>query len=108
MRPTIPPSRPSSSRSPLSPPFRAASSHTGSARPVCTINSLLKPFYQLLSAHRPHRLQTPCRRVHAGAGLVFGTVAASPAAPAAALACNAALGQCSAICATVGLFAPTP
>ncbi|KAJ6579297.1 hypothetical protein B0H10DRAFT_1835963 [Mycena sp. CBHHK59/15] len=56
--------------------------------------------------------QTGCNTLavacYAGAGLVFGTVAASPAAPAAALACNAALGQCSAICATVGLFAPTP
>ncbi|KAJ7878077.1 hypothetical protein B0H13DRAFT_1631389 [Mycena leptocephala] len=56
--------------------------------------------------------QTGCNTVavacYAGAGLVFGTVVASPAAPAAALVCNAALGKCSAICATVGLFAPTP
>ncbi|KAJ6462394.1 hypothetical protein C8R47DRAFT_1225541 [Mycena vitilis] len=45
---------------------------------------------------------------YAGAGLVFGTVVAAPAAPAAALACNAALGTCSGVCATVGLLAPTP
>ncbi|KAK0211537.1 hypothetical protein IW262DRAFT_371639 [Armillaria fumosa] len=38
----------------------------------------------------------------------FGTVVAAPAAPAVILACNAALGTCSATCATVALFAPTP
>ncbi|KAJ7187815.1 hypothetical protein C8R46DRAFT_1052674 [Mycena filopes] len=56
--------------------------------------------------------QTGCNTVavacYAGAGLVFGTVIAAPAAPAAALACNVALGTCSATCATVALFAPTP
>ncbi|KAF8211017.1 hypothetical protein K438DRAFT_2011435 [Mycena galopus ATCC 62051] len=56
--------------------------------------------------------QTGCNTVavacYAGAGLVFGTVVAAPAAPAAALACNAALGTCSATCATVALLAPTP
>ncbi|KAJ7483446.1 hypothetical protein FB451DRAFT_1393550 [Mycena latifolia] len=56
--------------------------------------------------------QTGCNTVavacYAGAGLVFGTVVAAPAAPAAALACNVALGTCSATCATVALFAPTP
>ncbi|KAJ7691962.1 hypothetical protein B0H17DRAFT_1062265 [Mycena rosella] len=56
--------------------------------------------------------QTGCNTVavacYAGAGLVFGTVVAAPAAPAAALACNLALGTCSATCATIGLFAPTP
>ncbi|KAJ7669782.1 hypothetical protein B0H17DRAFT_1209537 [Mycena rosella] len=56
--------------------------------------------------------QTGCNALavacYAGAGLVFGTVVASPAAPAAALACNVALGQCSAMCATVALLAPTP
>lgn len=45
---------------------------------------------------------------YAGAGLTFGTVVAAAAAPAAALACNAALGTCCATCATVALFAPTP
>ncbi|KAJ7080818.1 hypothetical protein B0H15DRAFT_786982 [Mycena belliarum] len=56
--------------------------------------------------------QTGCNTVtvacYAGAGLVFGTVVAAPAAPAAAIACNVALGTCSAACATVALFAPTP
>ncbi|KAJ7743748.1 hypothetical protein B0H14DRAFT_3897621 [Mycena olivaceomarginata] len=56
--------------------------------------------------------QTGCNTVavacYAGAGLVFGTVVAAPAAPAAAIACNVALGTCSATCATVALFAPTP
>ncbi|KAJ7664006.1 hypothetical protein DFH06DRAFT_1189181 [Mycena polygramma] len=56
--------------------------------------------------------QTGCNTVavacYAGAGLVFGTVVAAPAAPAAALACNAALGTCSGVCATVALLAPTP
>ncbi|KAJ7147695.1 hypothetical protein C8R43DRAFT_1129611 [Mycena crocata] len=56
--------------------------------------------------------QTGCNTVavacYAGAGLVFGTVVAAPAAPAAAVACNVALGTCSATCATVALFAPTP
>ncbi|PSR73874.1 hypothetical protein PHLCEN_2v10294 [Hermanssonia centrifuga] len=45
---------------------------------------------------------------YAGAGLTFGTIVAAPLAPAAALACNVALGTCSAACATVALFAPTP
>ncbi|KAK7031764.1 hypothetical protein R3P38DRAFT_2925633 [Favolaschia claudopus] len=56
--------------------------------------------------------QTGCNTVavacYAGAGLTFGTVVAAVAAPAAALACNTALGTCSAACATVALFAPTP
>ncbi|KAJ7604390.1 hypothetical protein FB45DRAFT_1039968 [Roridomyces roridus] len=56
--------------------------------------------------------QTGCNTVvvacYAGAGLVFGTVVAAPAAPAAALACNAALGTCSATCAAVVLLAPIP
>ncbi|KAH6902104.1 hypothetical protein BKA70DRAFT_1307270 [Coprinopsis sp. MPI-PUGE-AT-0042] len=55
--------------------------------------------------------QTGCNAVavacYAAAGATFGTIAA-PAAPAAILACNGALGTCSAACATVGLFAPTP
>ncbi|KAJ7264656.1 hypothetical protein C8J57DRAFT_1307993 [Mycena rebaudengoi] len=56
--------------------------------------------------------QTGCNTLavacYAGAGLTFGTVVAAAAAPAAALACNAALGTCCATCATVALFAPTP
>ncbi|KAF7345529.1 hypothetical protein MVEN_01571500 [Mycena venus] len=56
--------------------------------------------------------QTGCNAVavacYAGAGLVFGTVVAAPAAPAAAITCNVALGTCSATCATVALLAPTP
>jgi hypothetical protein len=44
---------------------------------------------------------------YAAAGVTFGTVAA-PAAPAAIIACNTALGTCSATCATVALLAPTP
>ena len=48
-----------------------------------------------------------CGTVWAGcysaAGLVAGTVVASPAAPAAALACNAAEGLCMAACTSVGL-----
>ncbi|KAI0705164.1 hypothetical protein BC835DRAFT_1230698, partial [Cytidiella melzeri] len=54
--------------------------------------------------------QTGCNTVavacYAGAGFVFGV--ALPAAPPAIMACNAALGTCSAACATVALFAPTP
>ncbi|KAJ7604389.1 hypothetical protein FB45DRAFT_947191 [Roridomyces roridus] len=56
--------------------------------------------------------QTGCNTVavacYAAAGAVFGTVVAAPAAPAAVLACNAALGTCSATCATVVLLAPIP
>ncbi|THG95442.1 hypothetical protein EW026_g6218 [Hermanssonia centrifuga] len=56
--------------------------------------------------------QTGCNSLavacYAGAGLTFGTIVAAPLAPAAALACNVALGTCSAACATVALFAPTP
>ncbi|KAJ8072958.1 hypothetical protein AAF712_008142 [Marasmius tenuissimus] len=56
--------------------------------------------------------QTGCNSVavacYAAAGFTFGTVIAAPATPAVILACNAALGTCSAACATVGLFAPTP
>ncbi|KAF7427916.1 hypothetical protein PC9H_007133 [Pleurotus ostreatus] len=54
--------------------------------------------------------QTGCNAVavscYAAAGFTFGTVIATPEAPAAVLACNAALGACSATCAT-GLVAPT-
>ncbi|THH27703.1 hypothetical protein EUX98_g6480 [Antrodiella citrinella] len=56
--------------------------------------------------------QTGCNTLavacYAAAGFTFGTVIAAPAAPAAILACNAGLGTCSAACATIGLFAPTP
>ncbi|KZT72154.1 hypothetical protein DAEQUDRAFT_723321 [Daedalea quercina L-15889] len=56
--------------------------------------------------------QTGCNTVavacYAAAGFTFGTVIAAPAAPAAIIACNAALGTCSAVCASVALFAPTP
>ncbi|KAG9220390.1 hypothetical protein CCMSSC00406_0006655 [Pleurotus cornucopiae] len=56
--------------------------------------------------------QTGCNTVtvacYAAAGFTFGTVIAAPATPAVLLACNAALGVCSATCATVALFAPTP
>ncbi|KAF9255919.1 hypothetical protein L218DRAFT_966834 [Marasmius fiardii PR-910] len=45
---------------------------------------------------------------YSAAGATFGTVVASPAAPVAILACNAALGKCSAACATTALIAPTP
>ncbi|KAK0211506.1 hypothetical protein IW262DRAFT_1468047 [Armillaria fumosa] len=55
--------------------------------------------------------QTGCNVVvvacYAAAGFTFGTVAA-PAAPAAILGCNSALGTCSAVCASVALLAPTP
>ncbi|PPR07183.1 hypothetical protein CVT26_012613 [Gymnopilus dilepis] len=55
--------------------------------------------------------QTGCNTVavacYAAAGFTFGTIAA-PVAPAAVVACNAALGTCSAACATVALLAPTP
>ncbi|KAI0737528.1 hypothetical protein C8Q80DRAFT_1114935 [Daedaleopsis nitida] len=56
--------------------------------------------------------QTGCNSVavacYAAAGVVFGTVTAGVGVPPAILACNMALGVCSAACATVGLFAPTP
>ncbi|KAH6902114.1 hypothetical protein BKA70DRAFT_1307299 [Coprinopsis sp. MPI-PUGE-AT-0042] len=55
--------------------------------------------------------QTGCNALavacYAAAGFTFGTVAA-PAAPAAIVACNSALGTCSAACAAVALCAPTP
>ncbi|KAI0930540.1 hypothetical protein AcW1_009201 [Taiwanofungus camphoratus] len=56
--------------------------------------------------------QTGCNTVavacYAAAGFQFGTVVAGPLAPATILACNAALGTCSAACAGVTLLAPTP
>ncbi|KIK03653.1 hypothetical protein K443DRAFT_94727 [Laccaria amethystina LaAM-08-1] len=56
--------------------------------------------------------QTGCNTVavacYAAAGFTFGTVIAAAATPAAILGCNAALGTCSATCATLVLFAPTP
>nr|VWO98978.1 FAD-dependent monooxygenase DEP2 (EC (Depudecin biosynthesis cluster protein 2) [Ganoderma boninense] len=45
---------------------------------------------------------------YAGAGFTFGTVTAGLGAPAAILACNAALGTCSSACAAIALLAPTP
>jgi hypothetical protein len=45
---------------------------------------------------------------YAAAGAVFGTVTGGVAVPPAILGCNAALGVCSAKCAAVTLFAPTP
>ncbi|KAI0360877.1 hypothetical protein OH77DRAFT_1517275 [Trametes cingulata] len=55
--------------------------------------------------------QTGCNVVavacYAAAGAVFGTVTAGVGTPAAILACNVALGQCSAACALV-VLAPTP
>ncbi|KAK0480870.1 hypothetical protein IW261DRAFT_1475037 [Armillaria novae-zelandiae] len=55
--------------------------------------------------------QTGCNVVavacYAAAGFTFGTIAA-PVAPVAIIGCNTALGTCSAACATVALFAPTP
>ncbi|KIK57572.1 hypothetical protein GYMLUDRAFT_126381, partial [Collybiopsis luxurians FD-317 M1] len=56
--------------------------------------------------------QTGCNTVavacYAAAGFTFGTVVAAAAAPPVILGCNAALGTCSAACATVALLAPTP
>ncbi|KAL4252652.1 Zygote-specific protein [Abortiporus biennis] len=56
--------------------------------------------------------QTGCNTLavacYASAGFTFGTVVASALAPPAILACNAALGTCSAACASVALLAPTP
>ena len=46
------------------------------------------------------KVVVPC---YSGAGLVFGTVVAGPGAPAAALACNAAFGECYAMCAALHL-----
>ncbi|KAL1945668.1 hypothetical protein VTO73DRAFT_1670 [Trametes versicolor] len=55
--------------------------------------------------------QTGCNIVavacYAGAGFVFGPVTAGVGTPAAVLASNVALGQCSAACAVVALT-PTP
>ncbi|KZP06955.1 hypothetical protein FIBSPDRAFT_1053254 [Athelia psychrophila] len=54
--------------------------------------------------------QTGCNGLavacYAGAGFVMGVTIVG--APPAVMACNAGLGGCMAICATVGLFAPTP
>ncbi|KAF9018149.1 hypothetical protein BDZ89DRAFT_357746 [Hymenopellis radicata] len=56
--------------------------------------------------------QTGCNAVavacYAGAGFTFGTITAGVGIPAAIVACNAALGTCSAACASVTLLAPTP
>jgi len=56
--------------------------------------------------------QTGCNTLavacYAAAGFQFGTVVAAVGVPATILACNAGLGTCSAACATVALFAPTP
>ncbi|KAH9894857.1 hypothetical protein C8Q73DRAFT_790064 [Cubamyces lactineus] len=56
--------------------------------------------------------QTGCNAVvvacYAAAGATFGTITAGVGTPAAIIACNVALGQCSAACATIALFAPTP
>ncbi|RPA97681.1 hypothetical protein L873DRAFT_1809484 [Choiromyces venosus 120613-1] len=46
---------------------------------------------------------------YSAAGAVFGTVPAAAAVAIPALAaCNSAFGSCSAVCATVALFAPIP
>ncbi|KAF8808937.1 cysteine-rich protein [Phlegmacium glaucopus] len=56
--------------------------------------------------------QTGCNALavtcYAAAGYTFGTVVASPAAPAVVQSCNAGLAACSTACATVALLAPTP
>ncbi|ESK93305.1 proteophosphoglycan 5 [Moniliophthora roreri MCA 2997] len=56
--------------------------------------------------------QTGCNTVavacYAAAGFTFGTVVAAIAAPPVILACNAALGTCSAACAATALIAPIP
>ena len=50
--------------------------------------------------------QTGCNTVvvacYAGAGLTFGTVTAGVGIPAAAIACNSALGVCMAACVAAG------
>ncbi|KAA1466928.1 hypothetical protein DENSPDRAFT_926240 [Dentipellis sp. KUC8613] len=55
--------------------------------------------------------QTGCNAVvvacYAAAGFQFGTVLAA-AAPASIVACNSALGTCSAACAGITLLAPIP
>ncbi|KAF9461003.1 hypothetical protein BDZ94DRAFT_1168475 [Collybia nuda] len=56
--------------------------------------------------------QTGCNTVavacYAAAGFTFGTVIASAATPAVIVGCNAALGTCSATCASLVLLAPIP
>ncbi|KIJ99165.1 hypothetical protein K443DRAFT_102635 [Laccaria amethystina LaAM-08-1] len=75
---------------------------------------LLSPFLMVANAGpiAYGLCQTGCNTVvvacYAAAGFTFGTVIAAPAAPAAILGCNAALGTCSATCATLVLLAPTP
>jgi len=73
----------------------------------CPHASLLLPRYSFLCLLLAgcNTLAVAC---YAAAGLTFGTVVAAAAAPAAAMGCNAALGTCSATCATVALLAPTP
>ena len=55
--------------------------------------------------------QTGCNALvvacYASAGLTFGTITAGMGTPAAAIACNAALGTCMAGCIAAG-FSPTP
>jgi hypothetical protein len=67
------------------------------------------PFFAALAftASRWPGCNTVAAACYAAAGFTFGTIAA-PTAPAALVACNAALGTCSATCATVALLAPTP
>ena len=66
----------------------------------------------LSSPSHPRCTHVGCNTVavacYAAAGFTFGTVIAAPATPAAILGCNSALGVCSATCATLVLFAPTP
>ncbi len=45
---------------------------------------------------------------YGAAGVTFGTITAGVGTPAAILACNSAFGVCSAKCAAVTLFLPTP
>ena len=65
---------------------------------------------QLLSAGGSQTFLSGCNTVavacYAAAGFTFGTLAA-PLAPPAIIACNGALGTCSAACAVVALT-PTP
>ena len=103
-RTCVSPSSPSRLRAP--PASAPAPSPTGSARQVrVPLHFPVEWYTGLIGTLGCNIVAVAC---YAGAGATFGTVVAAPATPAVILGCNAALGSCSAICASVALLAPTP
>ena len=90
---------------PLSVELTLGLSHTESARLVSQTCQLLSSSFTDPSVVGCNVVAVAC---YAGSGAVFGTITAGVGVAPAILACNAALGTCSAACATVALLAPTP